>query len=64
VRITSCRATVSNTQKFYPENIHCQSGKDDKTVTSQETCLFWMDNAFVVWSFRSYRWYFFERSSR
>lgn len=49
VQITNCRATVSNAC-FLPVYIHCPpkaDGKDGKNVTSQETCLYRIDNAFA-----------------
>jgi len=49
VQITSCRATVSNTPKVSVLVIHClKAGRTTETVTSQETCLYSIDNAFVV----------------
>ena len=47
VQITSCPATVSNTQVFTHEYPLPNGGKDGKNVTSQETCLYCIDNAFV-----------------
>ena len=50
VQITNCRATVSNAKSFYPIGplFAMTNGKDDKNVTSQETCLCQLDNAFAV----------------
>ena len=48
-QITSCPATVGNAKVFI-NYAHCAAmryGKGDKNVTSQETCLYRIDNAFV-----------------